>query len=409
MISVVTPLSASGNQYIEHTFRSLIGQSYDGPWEWIVLENMGGVLPDHIAQHPCVKRTSDATPFRGIGRLKRLAAELARGDILIELDHDDALTPNAFAEIAQAISRGYDFVYSDFAEFDSETGDPHVYSARYGWDSYAIGNGLRAMVAPPPTPQNMRSILFAPNHVRAWRRSAYVAVGGHNPDWRYADDHDLVCRTYLASPARVHHIPLCLYLYRVHRAQTVATANAELQVWASESYEIHIEALARSFCRQESLRAIDLCSGISPRPGHEPADVRSGVDLNSVWPWPDSSVGLFRAQDALEHLRDPVHTMNEAYRCLAPGGFFLTSTPSTDGRGAFCDPTHVSFWNELSFRYYADPVMQRLYLPQFVGRFAMSRPARTYHPSEWHEHNRVPYVEAHLLALKPGYHHMGGA
>ncbi len=41
--------------------------------------------------------------------------------------------------------------------------------------------------------------------------------------------------------------------------------------------------------------------------------------------------------------------MQEAHRCLTPGGWFLTLTPSTDGRGAFQDPTHVSFWNSNSF------------------------------------------------------------
>ncbi|MDP1796315.1 MAG: hypothetical protein Q8K78_02485, partial [Planctomycetaceae bacterium] len=36
---------------------------------------------------------------------------------------------------------------------------------------------------------------------------------------------------------------------------------------------------------------------------------------------------------------------------LVPG-LSLSQTPSTDGRGAFQDPTHVSFWNSNSFWYY---------------------------------------------------------
>jgi O-antigen biosynthesis protein len=39
---------------------------------------------------------------------------------------------------------------------------------------------------------------------------------------------------------------------------------------------------------------------------------------------------------------------------LAPGGYFLSRTPSTDGRGTLQYPTHVAFYNENSFLYYSD-------------------------------------------------------
>ena len=65
---------------------------------------------------------------------------------------------------------------------------------------------------------------------------------------------------------------------------------------------------------------------------------------------------------ALRHayyFRNPIHTMQEAHRCLTPGGWFLTLPPSTDGRGAFQDPTHVSFWSSNSFWYYTRPEQAR--------------------------------------------------
>lgn len=76
------------------------------------------------------------------------------------------------------------------------------------------------------------------------------------------------------------------------------------------------------------------------------------ADLNNSWPLEDNSVEKIRAYDAIEHLKDPIHTMNEAYRVLTPGGVFEIFVPSTDGRGAWQDPTHVSFWNHNSFFYY---------------------------------------------------------
>lgn len=70
--------------------------------------------------------------------------------------------------------------------------------------------------------------------------------------------------------------------------------------------------------------------------------------------FPDGSVEYVRANHFLEHLPQDrvIETMNEVYRILIPGGLFDIAVPPTPGRGAFADPTHRSFWNDLSFRYY---------------------------------------------------------
>jgi len=76
------------------------------------------------------------------------------------------------------------------------------------------------------------------------------------------------------------------------------------------------------------------------------------ADLSMPWPWADNSVEYVRAWDIIEHLPDKIRTMNEMYRVLAPGGRAEIAVPTTDGTGAFQDPTHVSFWNRRSFLYY---------------------------------------------------------
>lgn len=82
----------------------------------------------------------------------------------------------------------------------------------------------------------------------------------------------------------------------------------------------------------------------------QPCDLE--VDLTKRWPWEDSAVDYIRAHDIIEHLPDKVFTMNEAYRVLKPGARFEIVVPTTDGRGAYQDPTHVSFWNRNSFFYF---------------------------------------------------------
>jgi SAM-dependent methyltransferase len=76
------------------------------------------------------------------------------------------------------------------------------------------------------------------------------------------------------------------------------------------------------------------------------------ADLTKPWPWASDSVADIRAYDIIEHLPDKIHTMNEAWRVLRPGGVFDVVVPTTDGPGAWQDPQHCSFWNRNSFFYY---------------------------------------------------------
>ena len=90
------------------------------------------------------------------------------------------------------------------------------------------------------------------------------------------------------------------------------------------------------------------------------ADVKPDVvhDLSQGIPWPDGSVDEVRAWHFLEHLEDQVAIMGEIWRVLKSGGVLAFEVPSTQGEGAFADPTHKSYWNKLSFQFYADPKLR---------------------------------------------------
>ena len=76
------------------------------------------------------------------------------------------------------------------------------------------------------------------------------------------------------------------------------------------------------------------------------------IDLKGAWPWPDNSFSEIRACEIVEHLPDKIRTMNELWRVTRPGGTVEIRVPTTDGPGAWSDPTHVSFWNRRSFLYF---------------------------------------------------------
>lgn len=114
---------------------------------------------------------------------------------------------------------------------------------------------------------------------------------------------------------------------------------------------------------------LNLGCGYDHKPGYVNIDNRAEVgpdlifDALDIFPFDDNSVDEIRAYDFLEHIPigQTIKVITEIWRVLKPGGLFESFTPSTDGRGAFQDPTHVSFWNRNSWLYYSDPGCRTLY------------------------------------------------
>ena len=153
---------------------------------------------------------------------------------------------------------------------------------------------------------------------------------------------------------------------------------------------------------------VDLCCGTRKPEGFIGVDIYDvpGVDmvfdLNGEFPFEDNSIDLIRAHDAIEHLHDKIHTMNECWRVLKHEGELDIVVPSTLGAGAFQDPTHVSFWNKNDFIYYSLEYPAYLALCKtygFKGKFNLfSLNNKTvYLPDNL---DPVVYVEANLFANK---------
>lgn len=407
MLSVITPHYSGTNPYIEECYGSLRAQTLT-EWEWVIVLNHGGILPEHIRADGRVRVVE--SELEGVGALKRCACENATGEVVVELDADDMLTPDALAEIAATFDNPETtFAYSNDAQFEDGTWKPKSYSSYWGWVNRPWryqGHDLVEQVGMPATAQALRTIFWTPNHVRAWRARDYWQVGGHNPELAVVDDYDLCCRFYLHAP--MTHIDKCLYLYRAHPGNTTKTQNGDIQAGNAALYSKYVIPMAECWAVREELQMIDLGGGISPALGYTTLD-REGADiecdLEQGIPLPDNSVGVVRAYDVLEHLHNPVMIMNEIYRVLAPGGWLTASIPSTDGRGAFQDPTHVSFWNANSFWYYTNPDVAR-YVSEIQCQFQVSR-VITWYPSAWHKKHEISYVDAQLIAVKPGYTPIG--
>ncbi|GAA1761106.1 glycosyltransferase [Luedemannella helvata] len=412
-VSVFTP--SHHPRFLDECLRSLQAQTMPD-WEWVIVLNQGARWRPE-KQDPRV-RVTVRDELVGVGAAKRHACEQARAEVLVELDHDDVLAPQCLERVVAVFEERpqVGFVFSDTAQITEAGGrddtrfDPH---AGWRYREERVGDlDVLAAHGLAPTPHNVSYIWYAPNHVRAFRRDLYEKVGGYDETLDILDDQDLMCRLYQVT--EFHHVPECLYLQRMHprNTQRDAETNARIQQRTVELYDRHVEANALAWAQRSGLLALDLGAAHNKREGYlgvdqyaEPgvdivADVTEGLDL------PDGSVGVIRAADFLEHIPDKVAIFNELYRLLAPDGMLLSLTPSTDGRGAFQDPTHVAFYNENSFWYVTDADFAR-FVPEQRCRFQVSRLV-TYFPSPWHQQHDISYVAANLIAIKDGSARNGG-
>lgn len=409
LISIFTPFHKKNTSYLKEAYQSLLDQTYAN-WEWVILLNGDGHSADlSFLTDPRVK--IHKTFISGnIGALKKENCMRCSGEILAELDYDDILTVDCFQEVFNAFQDNkIQMVYSNSCEFFDKTWKPNTYSEYWGWRTRPFkyeDKDLIEMISWEPSAQMMRRIEWAPNHIRAWRKSSYLEIGGHNDQLKVGDDHDLCCRYYIKYGKRgIKFIDKCLYLYRVHEQNNVKLLNSEIQEQTDKNYLKYSRDLAKKWAMDNNLRMIDLGGRFGAWDGYETVDLLDAdiiMDLNKRWEFEDNSVGIIRASHIFEHLKDSIHTFNECFRVLAGGGWLFVDVPSTDGRGAWQDPTHISFFNANSFWYYTNDFYAKYIRPMYRGRFQMSRIC-TWYPSEFEQGNNIPITQADLICLKPPY------
>ncbi len=396
--SIITP-SHKNTPYLQELYESLVVQTHKD-WEWVLWLN-GEFDRKKLSyeiendERVIIYECKEENP--NVGFHKNQAFSLGSGDILVEVDHDDLITPNCLEELNRAYQDpDVGFAFSDVAIYHHE--DKFVpYTEENGWTYYFYkfrGKDLYVMNSWRPSSQSLAYIWYAPDHVRSWRAKVYQSIGGHNVELSICDDHDLMIRTYLNT--KMHHINKPLYIYRIYGENTWIERNDQIQTKTVDLFYEYGYRLAENDADERGLLKVDIGGGLYPRPGYvtidqEGADIT--CDLNDGIPLPDNSVGVLNASHVLEHLRDPVKSMREIHRVLAHGGWAMIEVPSTDGRGAFQDPTHVSFWNEHSFWYYTNK-QKADFIRNYDIRF------QTYRLNTWEMAPHIPVVTAWLTAIK---------
>jgi O-antigen biosynthesis protein len=251
-ISVITPTYNTPKHVLARTWASLKAQTFTD-WEWIVYDDSTTEEVSRQLYGYAGDERYRLTVLRGhthngsIGHVKRTAFMAGLGELLVELDHDDELTPNALEEIDKAFStRSVGFAFSDWCEI-LPNGESGIYP-----DGWGMGHGRKywtgdvwALSIPTINETTLTHIVSVPNHVRVWRASTYRELGGHNPDLPIADDYELIVRTALYTDW--HHIPQMLYRQHIGQHTAQRQRNRDIQKRVADIYAEYQHAITATF------------------------------------------------------------------------------------------------------------------------------------------------------------------
>lgn len=207
LFSVFTCTHNTPKEYLDRLYNSLMAQTYDN-WNWWILDDSDDTSTvEYLESYKSfrIHIIRNQSHHGNIGLNKHTIAMACDGDYLLEVDHDDELTPNCMELLHEAYTKYPDvgFVYSKCLE--EINGIPVTYGEGwgfgYGEQEEVVYNDKNYIYSPTPDVNavTIRTIYAQPNHIRTWRRDVYHKIGGHNTSLSVLDDQELIIRTFLAT------------------------------------------------------------------------------------------------------------------------------------------------------------------------------------------------------------------
>ena len=212
-ISIVVPLYNTPLNFLEELLDSVVNQTYRN-WELCCVDAGQDTA---VGQHVQARAKADPriryqklTENEGIAGNTNHGFELATGDYIALLDHDDILHPCALWYTAQAIvEQGADFVYTDEATFEGKVENVVLYHFK-----------------PDFMLDNLRSNNYICHLTTFSKMLMEQAGGGERAEYNGSQDYDLFLR--LTEKARkIAHIPHALYYWRSSPNSTASDISAK--------------------------------------------------------------------------------------------------------------------------------------------------------------------------------------
>ena len=213
LLSVVMPVYDPPPEFLDKAIASVVAQVYPH-WELCIADDAStdpavrGTLKRWTEREPRIRVVVRGTNGH-ISRATNSAADVALGEFLVLMDHDDELTPDALGEVALYLSGRpeTDVLYSDDDKIDAQ------------------GRRFAPQFKPDWSPELLLSYMYW-SHLLVVRRSIFVELGGLRVGYEGAQDYDFALRLTEVTD-RVGHIPKVLYHWRALPASTAASGQAK--------------------------------------------------------------------------------------------------------------------------------------------------------------------------------------
>ena len=243
LISVLMPVYNTPGPLLQAAIESVRRQIY-GNWQLCIADDCSTsphvrrILSRYAAEDSRIKVTY-RTRNGHISEATNSAFELAEGEWLALLDHDDLLRSHALAEVALEIDRHpeAELIYSDEDKLDAK------------------GKRYEPNFKPDFSRELFRSQNYL-NHLTVHRAKNVRAVGGWRQGFEGSQDYDLSLRIFERVDARnIRHIPKILYHWRAVKGSTASSGGEK-----SYAYEAGLRAL------QEHVSRMKLDAAVEPVP-----------------------------------------------------------------------------------------------------------------------------------------------
>ena len=219
MISVLVPVYRTNPSILRLAIESVLNQSYPH-WELCLVddasddETLTHVLNQFGGMNSRIK-VARMEKQSGISATSNRALEMATGDYVALLDHDDMLAVDALFHVANTLQGGDrpDVVYSDEDHMDE------------------AGRRFAPFFKPDWSPD----LILAENyicHLMCFQRKLALEIGGFRSAYDLSQDHDIVLRLSQVAN-RIVHIPRVLYHWRTSLASMSRASNAEEKAFSS--------------------------------------------------------------------------------------------------------------------------------------------------------------------------------
>ncbi len=225
LVSIITPVFNTPASWLNEAVDSVLKQVYEN-WELILIDD-GSTLIETIElltslaerDHRIVIVRRESTG--GISAASNSGLEMARGEWVSLLDHDDILEPNALFEVVRELQNHpeLDLVFSDEDKITEE-----------------------GLAAPQFKPDWSPDFLLSYNylcHFTTVRREMVEKAGRFRSEFDGAQDYDLFLRISELTD-RIHHLPRILYHWR--RSETSTSDNIRRKPQALEAGRRAIES-----------------------------------------------------------------------------------------------------------------------------------------------------------------------